>query len=541
MAGIEVPNTNEELTWNTDSSPEVPEHPNSSSPDVTTGVRAVATVRPGRRLAGANDNNPSYGHHNTDAVSETQIRPTIPFAPPRDSKQAGIQATGPSASRRPSLRAPITPGQVARSTIKSIVPPPPGGLLPISDATPVQGIHTDHLYMATSPSKRRSLRGSTVKMEPSDELIRQSRPSDRPAADKAVDPDWKDLINDTDPIVSLSETPDALVDIHDLEDHPKPKFETPDHVTEAVFDLVNPTKGSLEITRTQCRTILPPALPIANLNDEIANSHRNTEPGVGPTYRISIEKTNSYLANELRSIVIDDKELAAQAADATARHIPTEHQEKTHWLDSLKNSITTAANKISDVVRSSIASIFSFRKTIRQSFAAILLAAGLNAIASSQGTPIPQAHANEPSPVSIEIAPTINPVVDNDITTTGTEVETPVAQRTFSKTITVANGHSPHVTFVQALTEFLTDNGTRAALPVGYQHKQGDAIRILHQLERSPQHEAASHLRQLTHTGDRFSFSVMSNGSISLDNWQNRHNDSSQLPTPLTFDLPAHL
>ncbi len=547
MAGIEAPDTNEELIWDIDNTPETPKHPNTSRKDVTTGVRAVATVRPGPRLAEEHDHT-SYGHGNKD-VSAVQLRTTIPFAPPRDSKQPGIRPIESPSSRRPSLRAPITPGQVARSAIKSIIPPPPGSLLPISDATPVLGIHTDHLYMATPPSLRRSLRGATVVMAPSDDLVKKSLPSDRPTADVAVDPDWKDLIDDTAPIVSLSETPDAFVDAKDLEDDLRPKLDDADQETVAIFDLVKLRTSSSGSSREHSRTILPPAPPSIGVTGNLAIPHRDTEPGVGPNLGtahglMSSEATNRYLADELHSIVIDDIELHAQAAEATARHTPIEQQKKIHWLDSLKNSITTAANKISDVVRSSIASIFSFRRNIRQSFAAILLAAGLNAIASSQGTPVPQAQANEPAPISVQtVSNIVTPVVDSDISPTPivTTAETPAAHNTFSKTITVSTGHSPHVTFVQALTEFLTDNGTRAALPAGYQHRHSDAIRILHQLERGPQHETAGHLRHLTHSGDRFSFSVMSDGTISLGNWQNRHNDNNRLPAPITFGLPAHL
>lgn len=544
MSGIEAPHIDGALIWDIDDIHTDPQHPTDKE-EVTTGVRSVTTVRPGAGPVGVNDNTTAYGHGNSDVGGEGTSRPTIPFSIPRDEHKSTIGPSEQSPSRRsPSKRAPITPGQMARSAIKSIIPPPPRGLLPISDATPVRGIHTDHLYMATSPSFRRSLRGPTVEIAPTDELVRRSLPSDRPPADTGTDPDWKDLIDETDPIVNLSEHPEAFVDITDIEDDWGKTLLSPNEKPANTFDLAGLAASQPKGNAGYSKTMLPPPPPLENLDGE---SHRNTVPGVGPAlgkthHLMSIEGTNRNQADKLNSIVIDDITLQAQAAEATARYMSDERKEETGWFDSLKSSIKTAATKISEVVRSSIASIFSFRRTMRQSFAAILLAAGLNAIASSQGTPVQQAHTDEPTPVNVQVAPSYaTTAVDGDIAPTVAQAETPVALSTFSKTITVTSGLSPHVTFVQALTEFLTNNGTRAALPAGYQHRHGDAIRILHQLERGPQHETANHLRHLTHTGDRFSFSVMSDGSISLDNWQNRHTNNSKLPRPITFDLPAHL
>ncbi len=267
--------------------------------------------------------------------------------------------------------------------------------------------------------------------------------------------------------------------------------------------------------REGIRTTIPFSPPRDSKQPTITPSQRNTTPGVGPTPEaacnlISIEETNRGLISNITT----DTEQRAQAR----------------------------ANKISDVVRSSIASVFSFSRTIRQSFVAILLVAGLNTIAGSQGTQTPQVYANAPAPVRVEIAPAINPpAVEAGIAPTVTEVETPVTHTTFSKTIIVTNEHQPRIAFVQALTEFLTDNGTQAALPRGYHPRHNDAIRIFRQLEHGPQHEIATRLKHHTHTGDRFSFSLMSDGSIRLDTWQNRHSDDSKLPGPITFDLPAHL
>lgn len=250
----------------------------------------------------------------------------------------------------------------------------------------------------------------------------------------------------------------------------------------------------------------------------------------------------------LESIIINDVPVLAtwqemknmSVADPNLLETPSDRfitDPKEPWWKRWGNKIKETATAISTKVRETLSEIFTFRTSTRRAVLGILAGATLGTIATMQHeAPTTEAHQEAPVVHVQTTAPTNVPVVDTmDQQVIHNPDQTPLVVH--AATVTV-DEHSSHITFVQALTQFLTSNRAHAKL-ANYNHHTGDAIRILHSLEQNTDiADTAYHLRHHTHRGDRFHFAVMSDGSIQLDHWHGRHSQSNKLPTPITFRLP---
>jgi hypothetical protein len=233
----------------------------------------------------------------------------------------------------------------------------------------------------------------------------------------------------------------------------------------------------------------------------------------------------------VKKVIVADQSLVERTSD---RFI-TDPQAP--WWQRLGNEIKETASAISSKVRETLSEIFTFRASTRRTMLAVLAGASLGTITALHHQ-TSKTDAHEEVPV-VHIQTT-----DATIPTTITTPETPVTtspdqtpRAVHAATVIVGEDSRP-ITFVQALTQFLTSNAARAQLG-RYQHHTGDAVRVLHNLERNTDLAETAHLlRHDTHRGDRFHFAIMNDGSIRLDHWNSRHSQSNKLPDPVTFDLP---
>ncbi len=236
---------------------------------------------------------------------------------------------------------------------------------------------------------------------------------------------------------------------------------------------------------------------------------------------------------EVNKVVVEDESLL----ERTSEQFITDPKEP--WWKRWGNKIKKAATAITSTVRETLSEIFTFRTSTRRAILGILAGAVLGTVATQHHkAPTTEAHQDVPVVHVQTTTPTNSPMVDTvEQQVTQNPDQTPLVVH--AATVTV-DEHSPHVTFVQALSQFLTSNGARAKLGT-YHHHTGDAIRVLHGLEQNNDLAATAYqLRQHTHRGDHFHFAVMSDGSVQLGHWSGRHSQSNRLPAPITFRLPQH-
>ncbi len=235
--------------------------------------------------------------------------------------------------------------------------------------------------------------------------------------------------------------------------------------------------------------------------------------------------------SEVKKVIIEDQSLIESTSD---RFIT---DPKAPWWKRLGNEIKKTASAISSKVRETLSEIFTFRASTRRTMLAVLAGASLGTVTALHHQTSKTAAHEEVPVVHIQ---TTDATIPTTITTPKIPVTTSpdqAPQAVHAATITVGEDSRP-VTFVQALTQFLTSNAARAQLG-RYQHHTGDAVRVLHNLERNTDLAETAHLlRHDTHRGDRFHFAIMNDGSIRLDHWNSRHSQSNKLPDPVTFDLP---
>lgn len=401
----------------------------------------------------------------------------------------------------------------------------PGSLLPISDDTPLRGIaHADLNATRSAENLVRRvnsripevklnsiLRAPTREMSPEekDSLVPDRRRSDAPAAEKGTSEELPPSLAELVSQVTVGLEKLNAEAVMDSRVDPRPTLLPPQN--NDIGAQIEAIRSAIEARDASTKST--PTSPIAE------ESIITSEPGA---YQTLFDKTPS--------VVIDDDSLNREYY-ITDPKVP--------WWKNLGNKIKETASAISRNVRETISNIFNLRTSTRRRIWSVIAAAGLSALGIMHEKPTSNSEAHNAPVVNVQattpIAPTPVPTLGTETPVTPSIDQTPIA--THSATVTV-DEHSPHITFVQALTNFLTSNGARAKLG-RYQHHTGDAIRILHSLERnSDLAETAAKLRHQTHRGDQFSFAVMSDGSIRMNHWRGRRSLDNKLPAPITFSLP---
>lgn len=357
--------------------------------------------------------------------------------------------------------------------------------LPISDPTPVRGVNPDDLKKSIPPEALFSHINSTI---PPSSLASALR-----APTKVIPPDSLVELAATVAEPSIPPTRALASTYHHATILPTPLDES--------LPVSSPSQPAAQATNSLASIIIE-GLPIL-----------------------------SSWTSEVQKVIVEDQCLVESTSD---RFIT---DPKAPWWQRLGNKIKETASALSSKVRETLSEIFTFRASTRRTMLAVLAGASLGTITALHHH-ISKTEAHEEVPV-VHIQTT-----DATIPTTITTPETPVTtspdqtpRAVHAATVTVGEDSRP-ITFVQALTQFLTSNAARAQLG-SYQHHTGDAVRVLHSLERNTDLAETSHLlRHNTHRGDRFHFAVMNDGSIRLDHWNSRHSQSNKLPGPVTFDLP---
>ncbi len=375
---------------------------------------------------------------------------------------------------------PDTWGSYPPPTTKSVSDRPHRDTLPISDLTPVRGVNPDDL--------RKSIRPDAVFSHVNSTIPPRSLASALRAPTKVIPPD------------SLAELTAPLAP-------PRALASTYHH-----------------------STILPTPIdePLAAMSSALVTSRNNES-----TASIIIDglPVLTSWTSEVNKVIIEDQYLI----ESTPDRFITDPQAP--WWKRLGNKIKETAGAISTKVRNTLSEIFTFRASTRRSILAVLAGVSLGTVTAL--------HHHSSKTETHEEAPVVHiPTTDTTIPTTVTTPELPVTtspdqtpRTVHAATVTVGDDSRP-ITFVQALTQFLTSNDARAQLG-RYQHHTGDAIRVLHSLERNTNLAETAHLlRHDTHRGDQFHFAIMNDGSIRLDHWHSRHSQSNKLPDPVTFDLP---
>lgn len=400
----------------------------------------------------------------------------------------------------------------------------PAGLLPISDDTPLRGIAHEDLKATRSPenlfrrvnSRLPEATLNALLRAPTREMRRDEKDSllpDRPRSDA---PKVEKDVGEEQPtsLAKLVAQVDTCMKV------PPEEEQTDDHMDPRPTLLPPPNNdlnAQIEAIRSAIvarETCTKPTSSAPIVEESIITS----EPG---TYKPFVDTTPSIIIDESldRGYYITDPKIP--------------------WWKNWSSKIKKTAHAISRKVRETLSSIFSLRTYTRKRIWGVLAAAGLSALSMVHDKPTPHSEDHQAPVVNVPatppVAPTPVPTLDIETPVTPSIDQTPIV--THSATVTV-DEYSPHITFVQALTSFLTSNGARANLG-RYQHHTGDAIRILHSLERnSDLAETAAKLRHQTHRGDQFSFAVMSDGSIRMNHWRGRRSLDNKLPAPITFALP---
>ena len=405
------------------------------------------------------------------------IRLTKPFAPSME-RQA---------------ETPDTWGSYPPPTTKSVSGRPHRDTLPISDLTPVRGVNPDDL--------RKSIRPDAVFSHVNSAIPPSTFASALRAPTKVIPPDSLARLKAKEAEPSSTPTRELASTYH----HPTILPPTP-------IDL---TQGAMSSSLGPSQTNQPPVQHTTSLASII----------------IKDLPVLASWANEPNKVIVADQSLVERTPD---RFI-TDPQAP--WWKRLGNKIKETAGAISTKVRNTLSEIFTFRASTRRSILAVLAGVSLGTVTAL--------HHHSSKTETHEEAPVVHiPTTDTTIPTTVTTPELPVTtspdqtpRTVHAATVTVGDDSRP-ITFVQALTQFLTSNDARAQLG-RYQHHTGDAIRVLHSLERNTNLAETAHLlRHDTHRGDQFHFAIMNDGSIRLDHWRSRHSQSNKLPDPVTFDLP---
>lgn len=495
------------------------------SPAPVTGVRSRASItdRPVR----PND---------TARLKVTEIvRHTRPFEAPRQENDAEIRNTKPfgkGISIAPKQTHSLPTDKLGIGTHSNTIPAGrPENLVPLSDITPLRGIAHEDLKATRSAEnlfRRVNSRIPEQKLDsilraPTREMSRDEKASlapDRPRSDAPIKAEEQpnnqvaSLAELALPLIheagtELASQPDSFDPLVD----PRPTMLPPKGNT--IEDLIAAVKIAVEARSAAQRATDP------NTDEE---SIVTSEP-ILAQYHIPVDKTPS--------IIIDDEHCGRDY------YVTDPKQPEAPWWKRLGNKMKETATKVSRTIRETFQNIFNLRTSTRRNIASVLAAASFGVIAGLHGKPTTN-HNHTDAPVvqvapTASVAPTLVPTVDTENQVTTIIDQTPIV--THSATV-IVDEHSPHITFVQALTSFLTSSSARAQL-ASYSHHTGDAIRVLHSLEHNRNlADTASHLRYGTHRGDRFNFAVMSDGSIQLNHWHSRHSEENKLSAPITFALP---
>lgn len=492
--------------------------------DPVTGIRARASITTDRPVR----------PHDTDRIKITAaIRNTIPFEGDHRRNDVMPRSTRPfgkGVSINPEPTPTLPTDKLGIGTHSNTIPAGrPEKLVPISDITPLRGIAHKDLEATRSPenlftrvnSQIPEPKLASILRAPTREMRRDEKDSLAPHRPRSDAPTTAEKSCEEQPAslaeLALQLTSDAQIELplqtdsFDLVVDPRPTMLPPKETT--IEEVIAAVKNAVDARSAANRAI------DSNTDEE---SIITSEP-ILATYHTRVDKTPS--------IIVDDEFYSRDY------YVTDPKQPEAPWWKRLSNKMKDAATKISRTVRETLSSIFNLRISTRKSIVGVLAAASLGAIAALHGKPT--THHNDAPVVHVNpttsVAPTFVPVGDTEIQVPPTIDQTPII--THTATVTV-DEHSPHVTFVQALTSFLTSNSARSKLG-SYRHHTGDAIRVLHSLERNSNlADTARNLRHATHRGDRFSFAVMSDGSIQLNHWHSRHSAENKLAAPITFALP---